>query len=76
MKNITNKQIISLFGLRRTGKTVLMRQIINQLIREKAIKRTNILYYSFDEEQPKIEEIIGEFERLANFDNMTPLKQF
>lgn len=65
VKNISNRQIITISGLRRTGKTILMKQLINFLIKEK-IGRTNILYYSFDEEQPKIEEIINEFEKLAN----------
>lgn len=44
-----------------------MKQIINQLINEK-INRTDILYYTFDEEQPKIEEIIDEFKKLLNID--------
>src|SRR3989344_3727012 len=65
--NIKNRQIITISGLRRTGKTVLIKQLINLLIKEK-VSRTNILYFSFDEEQPKIEEIINEFERLNNID--------
>ncbi len=67
IKNIDNRQIITISGLRRTGKTVLLKQLINFLIKEKT-PRENILYYSFDEEQPKIEEIIDEFEKLTNND--------
>lgn len=67
-KNIDNKQIITVSGLRRTGKTVLMKQLINLLIKEKNIERTSILYYSFDEEQPRIEELMSEFEKQTNKD--------
>src|SRR3989344_111274 len=67
VKNTNNRQIITLSGLRRTGKTVLMKQLIDFLIKEKS-QRANILYYSFDEEQPKVEEIINEFEKLTDID--------
>ncbi len=66
-KNINNRQIITISGLRRTGKTVLMRQLIDSLIKEET-SRTNILYFSFDEEQPKIEEIIKEYEKITDID--------
>ena len=61
-KNLTNRQIIALYGLRRTGKTVLMKQLINLLI-AKGIARTEILFFSFDEEQPKIKSLISAFEK-------------
>ncbi|MDP3027857.1 MAG: ATP-binding protein [Nanoarchaeota archaeon] len=64
-KNLDNRQVITISGLRRTGKTVLMKQLIDFLIGE-GKNRENILYFSFDEEQPKIEEIIKEFEKIAN----------
>ncbi|MDP2925398.1 MAG: ATP-binding protein [Nanoarchaeota archaeon] len=67
LKNIKNKQIITVSGLRRTGKTVIIKQLIDYLI-EKSTNRTKILYFSFDEEQPKIEELINEFTRLANIE--------
>jgi len=77
IKNINNRQIIAISGLRRTGKTILIKQLINFLIKNKAVDRTNILYYSFDEEQPKIEEIINEFERLNSFNkNKTKIYVF
>ncbi|MDP1694732.1 MAG: ATP-binding protein [Candidatus Woesearchaeota archaeon] len=75
-KNISNRPIVTISGLRRTGKTVLMQQLINTLLQEK-IDRTHILYYSFDEEQPKIEEIVQAFEKLTNIDkNKTKLYVF
>jgi hypothetical protein len=58
---IKTRQIISLIGMRRTGKSVLLRQIIDHLIQSEKVGRENILFYSFDEEQPKIEDIIKEY---------------
>lgn len=55
------RQIISLIGLRRTGKTTILKQLIDHLIASKT-RREHILFYSFDEEQPKIEDIIREYE--------------
>lgn len=66
LKKIDKKQIVTISGLRRVGKTVLMKQLIDFLIAEKKVKRENILYYSFDEEQPKIEEMLFEFEKITN----------
>ena len=62
VKEIESKQIISLIGLRRTGKTTILKQVIDHLIKSKKVKREHILFYSFDEEQPKIEEIVTEYE--------------
>jgi len=61
-KELFSKQIISLIGLRRTGKTTLLKQLIDDLIISKKVSRENILFYSFDEEQPKIEQIIRDYE--------------
>lgn len=63
VKELTSKQIISLIGLRRTGKTTLLYQLINNLIKEKQIQRTYILYFSFDEEQPKLSAVINDYEK-------------
>ena len=59
---LEDKQIIAIYGLRRTGKTTLMKQLIEWLIDNK-IPRSNILYYSFDEDQPEIREIVDEYEQ-------------
>lgn len=75
-KNLSNRPIITISGLRRTGKTVLMQQLMNKLIQDH-VDRTSILYYSFDEEQPKIEDILHAFEKTANIDrNKTKLYVF
>jgi len=42
------RQIIAVVGLRRVGKTVLMRQIIRDLL-EKGEKKENVFYFLFDE---------------------------
>ena len=44
--NIDNKQVVFLTGLRRIGKTSLMKLCIQYLIEEKEINPKNILYVS------------------------------
>ncbi|MBL7141524.1 ATP-binding protein [Patescibacteria group bacterium] len=51
-----NPQIIAILGLRRTGKTVLLLQIIQKLLRNVPCKK--ILYFSFDEILGKDPEVI------------------
>ncbi len=47
---IDKKQIVSIVGLRRTGKTVLLKQLIKQIIKNNpGIDLKNILFLSFDE---------------------------
>lgn len=46
---LSYRQIISIVGLRRTGKTVILNQMIKQLIQEEKVIRKNILFLSFDE---------------------------
>jgi uncharacterized protein len=43
------QQIVSIVGLRRTGKTVLLKQVIAHLLKEEKVVRKNILFLSFDE---------------------------
>lgn len=43
------RQIISIIGLRRTGKTVLLKQVVAHLIKKEKVARKNILFLSFDE---------------------------
>ncbi len=53
---INTKQIISIIGLRRVGKTILLFQIINELLKKTDPKR--IMYFSFDEIIGKDPDII------------------
>jgi len=59
-KYIRTKQIIAIVGLRRVGKTVLMKQIIKELA---DMDNKNVFYFLFDEllvQKPEIlEDIIG-----------------
>ena len=66
IKYLDNKQIISLTGLRRVGKTTLMKLIIKELIR-KGVPSKLILYISLDDylfHQNSIIEIINEYRKL------------
>ncbi len=55
--HLHKKQIVALTGIRRTGKTVLFKQVINRLISD-GTARKNILYFSYDEQKPSIDELI------------------
>ena len=57
IKYIEDRQIISIVGLRRVGKTVLLYHVIDFLLRK--TKKENILYYTYDLfEDKSIEEIL------------------
>lgn len=60
-KHIKSRQMILLSGLRRVGKTVLMYQLIDTLIKEGGHPK-NILYFSFDETKHNIAEIIETYQ--------------
>ena len=63
---INTKHIVLITGLRRVGKTTLMKIIINDLLK-KNINRTNILYVSVDDYlliKKNINEIIDEFKKI------------
>ena len=49
LPNISNKQVVFLSGLRRIGKTSLMKLCIKHLINEKKINPLQILYVSMDD---------------------------
>jgi predicted AAA+ superfamily ATPase len=51
------RQIISVYGLRRSGKTILMNQIIDYLLKKKTNPK-NIFYFSFEEIFVKSPEIL------------------
>ena len=60
VKHLDIRQTIGIIGLRRTGKTVLLKQIIDHLISQE-VERDRVLYFSFDEENVSMEEVINEF---------------
>lgn len=57
---LKRRPILEITGLRRTGKSTLIFQLINYLI-EKKEERFNLLYFTFDEEQPTIENLLEEY---------------
>ena len=60
---LETQAIISLVGLRRTGKTTLLKQFINHLI-ENGVPRHDILLYSFDE-PAELQAVFDEYFRLT-----------
>jgi len=61
VRYLSAKQILGIIGLRRTGKTVLLKQLIEYLIKQ-GEKRERILYFSFDEESVSLEDVISEYQ--------------
>jgi len=60
---LDRRQIIILKGLRRTGKTTLLYQIIHYLLKEKKVSPYRIMYFSFDEEVADFDELIQTYQR-------------
>ena len=66
-KDISSKQIIEISGLRRTGKTTLMLQLINYLTK-KNIEPFHLWYFTFDEEKPHLDELLLSFSEQTRID--------
>ena len=68
-KYIDRKDIILIFGLRRVGKTTIMKQIIYSLIKNKQINKKQILYLSLDLypfRDYSIFELINKYRKIQN----------
>ncbi|MBU2099759.1 ATP-binding protein [Candidatus Micrarchaeota archaeon] len=61
------RQIVSVTGLRRTGKTTLLYQIIDFLL-EEGVDNNNILYFSFDERVEKLDEVLDSYRENKGID--------
>ncbi len=61
IKYIDKRQIVLFTGLRRVGKTTLMYQIIDELLRN-GVNPYDILYFSFDEMMYDLEGLIKQYE--------------
>jgi predicted AAA+ superfamily ATPase len=61
IRYLDKRQILVFTGLRRVGKTTLMYQIIDEILK-KGEKPHNIFYFSFDEKGFGLEEILKQFE--------------
>lgn len=64
---ISKRQITIVSGLRRTGKTTLMYQIIEKLLNNK-INPQNILYFSFDEKIEDMLNILNNYNEITNIE--------
>lgn len=58
---LDTEQVLGIVGLRRTGKTVLLKQVMDQLI-ERGVDRQRIVYFSYDEEQPAVEDLLVDYQ--------------
>jgi predicted AAA+ superfamily ATPase len=67
LKKLFNyRQITILTGLRRVGKTTLMFQLIDDLLKE--VEAKNILYYTYDEKKEDILTILNAFQKITGTD--------
>lgn len=61
VKYVDSRPIVGVVGLRRTGKTVLLKQLIDYLV-ERGVEREKILYFSFDEVGNSLEKVLSEYQ--------------
>lgn len=62
VRYVDDRQIIVIYGLRRVGKTTIMYQVIDTLLRS-GVDSNKILYFSFDESSVDFEDLIKTYER-------------
>lgn len=67
LKLIPKRQIIVICGLRRIGKSTLMYQLIESLIK-KGVNPLNIFYFSFDKKVSEIKEILDNYSKITEKD--------
>ncbi|UCE37551.1 MAG: ATP-binding protein [Thermoplasmata archaeon] len=63
VKNVKKRHILSITGLRRTGKTTIMYQVIDNLLKEET-KAQNIVYFSFDEMVEGLDDVIDTYREI------------
>lgn len=79
LERIGSKRIISLLGLRRTGKTTVIYQLIDHLLTNENVNPKHILFVSFDElisEEPKLFDEIFEWYVTKILDGTLPERVF
>lgn len=67
MPHLDSRDVVLLTGLRRVGKTTLMRELIDRLLRERGVPPGAVLYASLDAyplRKFSLEELVDEFRRL------------
>lgn len=78
-KNLDNKQIVFVTGLRRIGKTTLLKQTITHLIEHRKITPSQILYVSMDDyllADASILSILEAFRQIQSLSFDTPVYLF
>ncbi len=66
-KHLNKRFVVALVGLRRTGKTTTIYQLIQKLIKNK-INAENILFFSFDETSAKLREVLETYKEIHKKD--------
>ena len=66
-KDLNKRQIISITGLRRVGKTTLMYQLIGHILK-KETKPVNVLFFSFDESVKELDDVLGTYREVQKRD--------
>jgi len=64
---LSTRQIIALFGLRRTGKSTILFQLIEEFIKRE-VEPERILYFSFDEKVAEIKDIFSAYSQIHDLD--------
>lgn len=72
-KYIEKRQICLVWGLRRTGKTTILLQIINQLLEKNKAK--NIFYFSFDEITFDLKDVLENYQKFVLNSNFEDTKE-
>jgi len=68
------RQILTIYGLRRTGKTTLIYQTISQILKSGTPPK-NILYFSFDENISNLEELFKTYSEFILSSNLAKPKR-
>ena len=61
---LDNRQILLIYGLRRVGKTTLIYQLIDLLLKKGVDKKT-VLYFSFDDKSASLEELLKNYTEIV-----------
>ena len=67
INELNTRQIVEISGLRRTGKTTLLFQVLNYLIENK-YNPFSLWYFTFDEAKLNLEELINTFSKQTQID--------
>jgi len=67
IEQLNSRQIVEISGLRRSGKTTLLFQILNHLLNQNR-NPFSLWYFTFDEEKPKLEDLFATFSKQTQID--------